>query len=107
MGTEYFVAGRCAGKDVAKQRVLLQQGLTQCLSGNISPSTFSSQGSPRKSIQFNSQSKIANYAISTGADGENRPAHRQTQTAAYTQIRFGAPARTAPHLQSDLHGVRT
>jgi hypothetical protein len=51
---DYFVAGGCASTGVAKQRVQQHQGLTQWFSGNISSVTFSSQGSPRKSIQSDS-----------------------------------------------------
>src|SRR5882762_4116653 len=58
---------------------------------------FFNQGCRRKSIQSPGKSHLA-YAISTGADGENRPAYRETQTAADAKVCFGSAARTAPYV---------
>src|SRR5258705_10447601 len=104
---ETFVAGGDTGVGARGQWLQRDQCHPKYLSGFIFPARsyseressrpISRQDSRRKSFQSDSTSKLA-YAISTGADGENRPAHRETQTAAYAQIRFGLAGRSGGYL---------
>src|SRR5450432_657212 len=57
--------------------------------------------------QLNLPKPDKNYAISLCADKKNCESHHQTQITQNAQVRDGLATRTAPHLQPDLHRLRT